>query len=459
MNIRISLPSGVNEGENLPLQFALPDSSLEAPRVDCGFTGLNCDVLLRREVSGGWRGVANVHSGLAGHAFLKFRLTDPSHPVRGWEGEVGVRFAPRQQAAPIHITGVDSSAEKSGMGQANSVNITVNGLASGGTGTSGQAQWQEIEVTLHECALPVSLRSSPAPAPVPPVNPAMPDIQTVSSSHATGAAPPPASGSRPESTKDTVLRGHSMTIAAAMLILIGVVSYLAISNRERGADVVKPTPHSNLASHPSASNISQAGSTGETADFNANSSSGLHAAPAEASTIQKEVLPVKPPTPELSSPAIEIQGLATTYQSGDYLRLKLRLGKPGYVRLLTCDPDGAIVQLYPSKLDVVKELPSGSWIFLPDPEIIGTRAGFGYECYLPDGRSRENTRVLVQWSPYPFDQSVMRGIGEFYAPEKPATWGEIATRGVRINLGTAVVESKNLTFDVVKPQSPPDGNN
>lgn len=445
MNIRISLPSGVNEGENLPLQFAVPDSSLEAPRVDCGFTGLNCDVTLRRGASGGWQGVANVHSGLAGHAFLKFRLTDPSHPERGWDGEVGVRFAPRQQAAPIHITGVDSSAEKSGMGQANSVNITVNGLASGGTGTSAQAQWQEIEVMLHECALPVSLPRSPAPAPVPPVNP----MATASNSDSPSQAKVPVvsspSGPVRETTVGTIARGNSMMIAAAMLLLIGVVSYLAISNHERGGHV----------SQPSASNGSQAAPVLETIGSSGSSPSpGLNAAsehPVETFPNRKEIVPVNTPTTQASSPAIEVQGLAATYQSGDYVRLKLRLVKPGYVRLLTCDPDGVIVQLYPSKLDAVKELPSGSWISLPDPAIISARDGFGYECYLPEGRSRENTRVLVQWSPYPFDQSVMRGLGEFYEPVKPATWGEIATRGVRINLGTAAVESKNLTFDVVKP--------
>ena len=477
MKLRISLPSVVNEGENLPVSFAIPNSCFHAPRVDCGFTGLNSSSTLRRIASGDWQGVANVHSGLAGQAYLNLRLTDPSRPDRCWEGEAGVRVAPRQQGSPIHITGVDSNAERGGLGQANSVNITVNGIATGRAGGGGaEASWLNIEVFLNECEAPVTVPRSPLPASAIPVDPLAPR-QTTSDVSQPEIADRIDLKQQPQD-RPIMSNGWTkevrVTVSVAAIIAIGV-SVLVFGRPGKGIDSnsdPEKVPAINIYNNNNPTSINNNGSLDNTTNLGSNPSAPRRSedqlpdpsktklppsAPvlstnAGASTLpQERIQSGAPPSNPTTKESIEVKGMAATYRSGDYLKLQVRLAKTGYVRLLTCDPAGAIVQLYPCQLDTVKALPAEQWIPLPDPEIVSKRSGFAYECYVSDGKDRETTQVLVQWSPYPFELTGMRGTSVFYEPEKPTNLGEIATRGVRVKLGTPAVEGKALTFDVAKP--------
>jgi hypothetical protein len=403
MNITISIPSRVEAGQNLPVRFHVSQDHLDAPTVECGFEAKNEGVALRRE-SGGWGGEMNLHVRLAGTTFLRLRLTNPAHPAKCWEGSVPAHFSAQHQPVPVNITGSSNQGEKSGLGQALSqhFNIQVGGRDDGASFASGPVLWQHIPVELHDCGIIASAAITPGSAP----------FSQVSASHP--PTPPPAAATplpqtdlphNPGSTLGTLARGNAMALGFIAVFCVLTLAYLVIGkghkenpDQDKGAEVTKPEP--------------------------------------------------PPPAPD---PPIEVRELSATYQSGEHLKLQVRLAKPGYLRLLTCDPAGTIVQLYPCKLDAVKVLPSDSWIALPDPEIASTTPGFGYECYLPDGRNRETTRVLVQWSPHPFELTGMRGLGEFYQPQVPVTLEEIATRGVRVSLGTPAVESKNLTFEVVTP--------
>jgi hypothetical protein len=458
MNVRVTLPSCVNEGENLPLAASLACSGMSAPLLECGFSATDCRFELRR-ADEGWQGVANVHSGLVGHAFLKFRLSDQSRPGCEWHGEVSVRFASRKQVTPIHLTGVSNQGEKSGMGQAARVDITVNGLGGNADHAPADPSWQSVDLALTECDAPVRIPATPLPAPaVPPTRSASQSANTPPPAPVTGQSDSgaPSAAIAPKSNGwDKKLIVNVAGILAAIFGLLFFYSNKVMNKKEKDGQTIIINNNGNNNSianqnqSPDASVESSDGSVASATHIPSNDSpvrqNHENSAPTVSGTGQ-----------ETAADPIEVDGVRETYRVGEFLVFRVKLSQSGYVRVMAdvLNPAKETVTptwLYPSKRDEEKQLTAGQWHQIPDPDTLARFNNYGFPCLLPQGVGRENTKVVIQYSPIPFTKEGTTDDGVFYQYATPSTWQVVKSRGVTTSAGVATAAARELTFEVVKP--------